>query len=109
MGEAQQSSVPTVTQKVHFGSLANEETVHKLQVLTVYTLFGRNNEAFSLAAAINRFFMYFIPLSLWFDNVKFQLPFAVEISIFSSGSGSLFVKFTLMKSMNLFNEKFTCW
>ncbi|VDO61432.1 unnamed protein product, partial [Onchocerca flexuosa] len=31
MGEAQQSNVPVIIQKVHFGSLANEETVHKLQ------------------------------------------------------------------------------
>lgn len=35
MGEAQQSNVSIVIQKVHFGSLANEETVHKLQVLTI--------------------------------------------------------------------------
>ncbi|VDN01882.1 unnamed protein product [Thelazia callipaeda] len=32
MGEALQSNNLIVTQKVHFGSLANEETVHKLQI-----------------------------------------------------------------------------
>ncbi|KAM3720648.1 U4/U6 small nuclear ribonucleoprotein Prp4 [Dirofilaria immitis] len=31
MGEAQQSNVPVIIQKVHFGSLANEEIVHRLQ------------------------------------------------------------------------------
>lgn len=43
MGEAQQSTIPTTIQKVHFGSLANEEVVHKLQVLKFCVLSNKNH------------------------------------------------------------------